>query len=393
MKLRITNFMEIVKNLFPILVLTIVPTLIIWAFFYFKVPEVNNIPLPQNGMETIVANYDGPLYLVVAKTLYDNNAIKTSFQFPLKVEYYAAHFPLFPVLIRGFAQIIKTYPYSMLLLTVISSFLALFFFNKLIRNYINEIDALWLTFVFSIMPARWLIVRSIGSPEPLFISSIIASLYYYDKKKFLLSAIWGAIATLTKSPGILLFVAFFAATVVPRLKTLATSKFETWLKSLNLKKYVLLLIPLSLLGVFYIYKLQFNNFFAYFNSGDNIHLMFPPFQIFNYSAPWVGTFWLEEIIFIYLFGGMGLMQLIKEKRSTMAWFVGIFFVSILFVSHRDLMRYALPIVPFLFIAFSKYLVTKEFKIVFALLIIPIFLFSLAFISNNVMPISNWGPLL
>lgn len=385
--------MKVVKNIFPVLLLTLIPTLVIWGVFYFKVPSVNNIPLPQNGMETIVANYDGPLYLVVAKTLYDNNAIKTNFQFPLPVEYYAAHFPLFPLLIRGLGMVSKSYPYSMLAVTVISSFLALYFFNKLIKNFVSEVDALWLTFVFAVFPARWLIVRSVGSPEPLFMAAIIASIYYYDKKKFLLAGFWGAVATLTKSPGVLLFVAYCGATVFPRLRSLALMKFGHWLTSLNIRKSALLIIPLALVGVFYLYKVQFNNFFAYFNSGDNIHLMFPPFQIFNYSAPWVGTYWIEEVIFIYLFGAMGLMQLVKEKYFTMVWFVGIFFASILFVSHRDLMRYALPIVPFLFVAFAKYLVTKEFKIAFVILIIPVFLFSLAFISNNVMPISNWGPLL
>jgi len=356
--------MKVLKNIFPILLLTIIPTLIIWIIFYFKLPQINNIPLSQ-----------------------------TNFQFPLPVEYYAAHFPLFPLLIRGLSAFTKTYPYSMLVITVISSFLALFFFNKLIKNYVNEIDSLWLTLVFAIFPARWLIVRSIGSPEPLLIASVIASIYYFDKKKFWAAGIWGAVATLTKSPGILLFFAFIGVIILPKLKTLATTKFDVWFKSLNLKKYPLLLIPLALFAVFYIYKLQFNNFFAYFNSGDNIHLMFPPFQIFNYSAPWVGTFWLEEIIFVYLFGAIGLMQLIREKHTTMAWFVGIFFASILFVAHRDLMRYVLPIVPFLYVAFAKYLKTNEFKVAFLVLVIPIFLFSLAFISNNVMPISNWGPLL
>src|SRR5581483_3680186 len=278
--------MKILKNILPILLLTLVPTLVIWAFFYFKAPEVNNIPLPQNGMETVVANYDGPLYLVVAKTWYDSSAIKANFQFNLPVEYYAAHFPLFPLLIRGFGLVTKNFPYSMLAVTLISSFFALFFFNKLIRNYVNEIDALWLTFVFSIFPARWLIVRSVGSPEPLFIASVTAAIYFWDKKRYWFSAIAGAVATMTKSPGILLFVAFSAATIVPRLKLLAISKFSNWTRSLNFRKYPVVLIPLALAGVFYIYKLQFGNFFAYFNSGDNIHLLFPPFQIFNYNAPW-----------------------------------------------------------------------------------------------------------
>ncbi len=292
------------------------------------------------------------------------------------------------------ALFISSLPYSMLAVTVISSFLALFFFHKLIRQFVeNDSDALWITAVFAIFPARWLIVRSIGSPEPLFIASIIASIYYFDKKKYWAAGIWGAIATLTKSPGILLFFAYLAAMILPRLKSLATTKFEKWLKSLDLRKYPIILIPIALLVVFWIYKLQFNNFFAYFNSGDNIHLMFPPFQIFNYQAPWVGTFWLEEIIFIYLLGALGLMELIKEKRWTMASFVGIFFTSILFVAHRDLMRYSLPLIPFLFVAFSKYMHTWQFKLAFVIIIIPTFLFALSFISGNVMPISNWGPLL
>lgn len=386
--------MKALKNILPLALLTLIPTLIIWGLFYFKVPTVDNIPLPLNGMETIVANYDGPLYLVVAKTFYDNNAIKTNFQFPLPVEYYAAHFPLFPLLIRGAGLITKNFPYSMLAVTLISSFLALFFFNKLILQYVeNDADALFLTAVFAIFPARWLIVRSIGSPEPLFIAAIIASVYYFDKKKYWYSGIWGAVAALTKSPGILLFIAYLGAIILPKLKSLATLKFEVWLKSLDLRKYPIMLIPIALFVVFWIYKIQYNNFFAYFNSGDNIHLMFPPFQIFNYSAPWVGTFWLEEVIFVYLFGALGVMELIKEKKWTMASFVTLFFSTILFVAHRDLMRYALPMVPFLFVAFSKYMKTTQFKIAFVILVIPIFLFALAFISNNVMPISNWGPLL
>ena len=101
-------------------------------------------------------------------------------------------------------------------------------------------------------------------------------------------------------------------------------------------------------------KIQFGDFFAYLNSGDNIHLFFPPFQVFNYSAPWVGTFWLEEVVYIYLFGLLGLIKLVskgkkgrgKTKYQTMAWFTGVFLFSIFFVSHRDVARYALPVFPF-----------------------------------------------
>jgi len=51
------------------------------------------------------------------------------------------------------------------------------------------------------------------------------------------------------------------------------------------------------------------------------------------------------------------------------------------------------IVPFLLVAFSDTIVKKEFKYAMLILIIPIYLFSLAYISQNVMPISDWAPFL
>lgn len=383
----------LVKRLLPIFLLTLIPTLLIWLPFFLRLKTFWTIPLPLNGMATIVANYDGPLFLVVAKTLYNQTLISQSFSFPLPTQYYAAHFPLFPLLIKLFA-IVVGYPYGMLLVTLISSFLALYFFNKLAKLYVDTQQALFLTFVFSIFPARWLIVRSVGSAEPLFIAAAVASVYYFIRKRYFAAGIWGLVAQLTKSPGILLFVAYLFAIIYPHWKNIATVSFSRWLKSLEFEKvFPLLLIPLSLIGVFLLFKVTYGDFWAYFHSGDNIHLLFPPFQIFNYSQPWVGTFWLEEIIFVYMFGAWGIIKLIQKKQDSLAWIIGIFFASTLFVSHRDLIRYSLPIVPFLLIAFSDTILKKEFRTVIIFLIIPIYLFSLAFISQNVMPISDWGPFL
>ncbi|MEK7498223.1 MAG: hypothetical protein AAB656_04890 [Patescibacteria group bacterium] len=376
---------EGIKNLLFIIALATIPVFLVWLPFFLRLSEFWNIPLPPQGMATIVANYDGPLYIVVAKTFYNIEAIKTNYQFPLPAEYYSSHFPLFPLLIRLFSYPLG-FPYAMLFVTVTSSILCLYYFHKLTNSY-------WLTFVFSILPARFLVVRSIGSPEPLFLAAIIASVFYFTKKKYWLSGIFGAMAVATKSPGILLFVAYFLYLVGPKIKDLVTKKLTNVLASVEWKTFPIFLMPLSLLSVFVLYKFIFNDFFAYFHSGDNIHLLLLPFQIFNYSAPWVGTFWLEETIFIYLFGALGLISLIKQKQNLLACVYGVFFATIIFVSHRDLLRYSLPMLPFFYVAFSKYLETKEFKIVLTFLIIPIYLFSLAFISQNVMPISDWRPFL
>ena len=379
------------KKLILIASISVLPTLFIWLPFFLRLTKVWGIPIPRDGMATIVANYDGPLFIVTAKSFYSPEIIKST-SFGLPVEYFAAHFPLFPALIKTFAGIFG-YPYSMLFVTVLSSILATYFFYRFIEDYVEKKDILWLTIVFALFPARWLIVRSVGASEPLFMAGIIASIYYFKQKKYFFAGFWGMVAQLTKSPGILLFMAYLLILLIPKLKEIATD-LKSKISFPGMKKYLSIsLIPLSLLGVFIFYKIRLNDFLAYFHSGDNIHLFFPPFQIFNYSAPWVGTFWLEEIIFVYLFGLLGLIKLIKMKEPELAWFVGIFFASVLFVSHRDLIRYSLPIVPFLLVAFSDTIVKKEFKYAMLILIIPIYLFSLAYISQNVMPISDWAPLL
>lgn len=382
-----------IKKLLIASLFSLVPTILIWLPFFLRIPVFWSIPLPTNGLETIVANYDGPLYMVVAKTLYNKPAIEANFQFPLRSEYYAAHFPLFPLLIKLFG-VITNYPYAMLIVTLLSSILALYFFQKLISDYVDKKHVIFLTFLFAILPARWLIVRSTGSADPLFVAGVIASVYYFKNKRYWFAGLWGLLATITKSPGILLFASYSIYYLVQIIVNKVKSPKSNWLQGINIKKLLpLLLIPLGLILVFIFYKITQGDFWAYFHSGDNIHLSFPPFQIFNYSAPWVGTFWLEEIIFIYAIGALGVYKLFQKKEYELASFAGTFFFMILFVAHRDLMRYFLPVVPFIFVAFSDFLVKKEFKIVLAVIIIPIYLYSLAFISQNVMPISNWAPFL
>ncbi len=364
--------------------MTIIPVFLIWAPFAARISEFWNIPLPTTGMATIVSNFDGPLYIAASKTLYNPELIGKNYQFPLTNEYYSAHFPLFPLLIRSFSTFLGS-PYAMLFITLISTIIALYYFYKHAREFLSSNNALWLTFVFSIFPARWLIVRSIGSPEPLFIAMILASTYYFSKKNYLLAGLAGMIAQMTKSPAILLFITYGLYIITPQLKNL---------KELNIKKYLpLLLMPLGVILVFTLYKITYGDFWVYFKSGDNMHLFFPPFQIFNYSAPWVGTFWLEEVIFIYLVGVLGIYNLYKEKLYLYFYFAITFFTPLLFVAHRDLMRYSLPLVPFLLLGYKDFLIKKEFKIALFVIIIPIYLYSLAFISQNTMPISNWAPFL
>lgn len=145
--------MKEVKNWFFASILGVVPTLLVWLPFYLRRPVFWSIPLPTTGMQTLVSNYDGPLYVVIAKSLYNPEVIKQFFEFPIPIEYYAAHFPLYPLLIRLFSFSQIGYLYSMLAVTVFGSILAIYFFQKFISQYISKDAALLATIFFSFFPA------------------------------------------------------------------------------------------------------------------------------------------------------------------------------------------------------------------------------------------------
>ncbi|MDO8452750.1 MAG: hypothetical protein Q7S79_03275 [bacterium] len=383
------------RNYIVLALVTLFTTFLVWLPFILRLDKFWGIELPQAGMATVVANYDGPYYIVAAKSFYDPSLIEGKFPFNLEPIYYSAHYPLYPALIRVLATVIPGlgYPYAMMLVTLGTSILAVWMFYILLRDLGLSKNALWLSSLFTFFPARWLIVHSVGSPEPLFIFCVLGAIYFFRKEKWLYAGLLGAAAQATKPPGMLLFISLALSIILSRWSSFATTRTFEWVRKLPWKAYPLLLMPLTLLGIYALYGIRYGNFLAYFNSGDNIHLQFPPFQAFNPGQAWVGTFWLEEIVCVYLLIALGLAYLIKQKETVLATFVGVFLTSLIFVAHRDIARYALPVVPFIFVAFNKFLSSTEFKWILLLLIVPVYLFSIVFIANNVTPIADWGPLL
>lgn len=370
------------RNWIVLGLISLVSSLSLWLPFSANLSNAFGVYLPPGGMKLVQANFDGPLYIVVAKSWYDFRE-GNSFEFPLPNEYYAAHFPLYPFLISLFGLLTNN-TWAMLVVTLISSIGAVWAFYYLAQKYLTHEKAFLLSMVFLFFPARYFVVRSIGSPEPLFLMFIILSLAKFVEKKYWLAAAFGTLATLTKSPGILIFAGFLT---------------YLWITKKDLGKQLknfmtILLIPLGLLSVFGLFKLQTGDFLAYFHSGDNIHLETMPFGIFNSTKPWVGTFWLEDVIWIYALGILGFIKLGEQKRVEMAAFVGIFLATIFFVSHRDISRYALPMVPFLLIALGDTIsIDKKHRWLLGILLIPIYLYALNFIAGNAMPISDWSKLL
>lgn len=372
------------KFIFPSLKISLIvfaSTFLLWLPFIFHCQSWFGLKIINSNFQYIYKNYDGPLYIVPAKTFYHPKLIdKIGIELPLSEKYFAAHFPFYPLLIRLFSSI-TGYLKSMILVNFLATLcLALCFYFIVVDLKISKKPIL-LTIIFLFLP-RFLILRSIGAPESLFMGLIILSLYFFEKKKYFLSGVGGYLASVTKSPGILLFVVYLLILAKKYLK----------IKKINRQSLFVFLIPFGLLSVFLLYWHQYGDFFAYFHSGNNIHLVFP-FSVFNFQKEWVGTGWLEDIIFYFFIYLITVLSLKNKPYQSFFYFSLVFFLAIIFVQHRDISRYSLPLWPLACIAGEEFLTSKKFLIAFFLLLPAIYLYAWNFIIYNIMPISNWQPFL
>lgn len=369
------------KRIIPyctLLLVVLTSTILAWLPFMVK-----------GEFSTIYKHFDGPLYIIPAKTGYDPETFKQIDREPTLPHnplYYSAHLPLYPLTIHVGAYVVG-YLKSMVGVTLISTILLAWFFYFMLKKLSLTKHPLLLTSLFLFLP-RFLVVRSVGSPEPLFLLFIVSSLYFFERKNYLYAGLLGGLATMTKTPGILLFPAY----VLVLVESFVIRPGRIQSKIFNLKWLFLLFIPLGLLIVFGIYYMQYNDFFAYFHSGDNIHLLFP-FSVFNSSSPWVGTAWLEDILFYFALYIATAIVLWNSKHRSFFYFTFIFLTATMLVQHRDISRYSLPLWPLACIAFEQVLTSKKTLLVGAILIAGIYMYAWNFLGSNVMPISEWLPFL
>ncbi len=378
-------------------------TFLVWLPHILALPNFLGLNF-GNGFNTIYRNFDGLEYIIISKSWYNPQVIAHLPQ-SLSASYYAAHFPGYALVMMLLALLIG-YLKSMLVVSLVFTLTACWAFYFLVRDFKLSSHPLFLSFVFLILPARWVIVHSVGSSEPMFIAFVILSLYFfmkYEQEPFkhlklkeapdksiqplILSGLFGLAAQITRPPGILLFIALGLYVTFKLLREVDLLGYQKAFGNF-VRYYPLLIIPIGLLGIFAVFANQYHDFFAYFHSGDNIHLTFPPFQVFNKGQYWVGDIWLEDIIYIFILGFLGAVTLVKRKLLPLAFFVFTYLTASTLVAHRDVSRYVLPIFPFVLIAFEKVLVSKEFKIVLAIVGLGIYLYAQNFIIQNVAPIPN-----
>ena len=275
-------FMRVnIKSYFTVIFFVLISTFFVWLPFILKINFWYGIEIPNSSTQYIYRNFDGPLYIIPAKTFYNKEAIeKIGLELAIPAKYFAAHLPLYPFLIRVFAEVFKFFGFSlayfkaMVFVNLAATVFLTLFFYFFIKNLKLSQKPLLLSFIFLFIP-KFLVVRSIGAPESMFLLLILLSIYFFEKGRYFLAGLFGGLATMTKTPGILLFFVYGLVFLEKILKT----------KKINWQWMGIFLIPLGLLTVFELYALQYGDFFAYFNTGGFVPMPYPfQFLIFEQNG-------------------------------------------------------------------------------------------------------------
>jgi Gpi18-like mannosyltransferase len=326
-----------------------------------------------------VKNWDGPNFLVVAKSLYDPQIIKKLLFISQDSKYFAAHFPLFPLILRLITPIFGWF-YSGFVLNLFFGFLTNLLFYQLAKKYTKK--PLFLTFVFTVFPARYWIVRSVISPETMMLFFILLSLWMWEEKRYVSSSVAGAVGVLTKFQTIFLFPAFVA------------TEIEQWYKEKKMPPlYTLsaLLIPLSYVALSIFFLVQFGDFNAYLHAERNNNLfIYFPFGQFNHNNTWIGTAWLEDIVFYIVAMAVLIFTLFKSKQRLWFYFTLFYAVFLFFLPHRDIARYAMQLQPLFLLTFAHFFTSKPFKYGLILSMPALYFYAINFIMTNQAPIEDWS---
>lgn len=366
------------RTLGLVIIISVIPVLLIYLPFMLHMPSFWGIPLKLSGMQQIFANWDGPNYVINSITLYDPGEIAKRAFLDRPNEYYAAHFPLYSLLIRSFGAFFG-YFWSAIVVQLLSGILLNIVFYYWVKPHTKH--PLWLTFAFTLFPPRYLILRAVIAPELLLVACVIGALYFW-KDKPLVSGVCAFVATLIKFQS-LVFVPVYALLIAEKL----------WHKEkVHWQMFVSAVFPIAGYAlVAFWYYLAFGDWNVYFRAQEIVGMgMSIPFAMFNYAQKWVATGWMETtaLYFIAMF-----ILLVKISRGFpriyfwfTLWYIGLMSV----IPQVDIMRLAMPLAPIFFLAFHEALSSNYFKYGLILSFPLLYLHTINFIMTNQAPIADWG---
>ena len=331
-------------------------------------------------MNAIYRHWDGPHYVYLAKTLYDVPVDHPFVPYKLTPSYYAAHLPLYPLLIRVMSWLtLGHFLPAMLLATLVSSVAAALLFHAVLERYALVRSPLWTAVLFAFLPPRWVIYHSVGASEPLFLALVfLAFLAYADNRTGLLIAAI-VMASLTRIFGVLLVPAFMVS---------------AWLDRRHRQAVLLVFGVLGVAALFAWHYVHYGDALAYFtrNIGESGHVRTTPLLTFRSVVGAGNAHEAEYLLGFYLLYGIGTFA-IARHRPLFLYSLAFFALNV-FIFHFDISRMFLPIAPFaLLVAYDEALSLPHMRSVLALVIAVDYAYAWGMIPNNIVSVKVFDDLL
>lgn len=233
------------------------------------------------------ANFDGIHYLLIAKQGYS--------------QWEQAFFPLYPLFIKGLSFFIQNYLVAALLISHTSFGVGFLFFQKLLKKWgIKNTTSLLLLLAF---PTSFFF--GVIYTEGLFFMLFILSLYFLNKKNYVMASIFAILSSFTRLIGIFLVIPFFFFLIAEKEITIK------YIVQCVYKHFVLLASPFIGLAVYMGY--------LFYTTGDPL--------FFFHSQPVFGAnrsthlILLPQVYFRYL-------KIIVTANHNFQWYLSLFEISI-----------------------------------------------------------------
>jgi hypothetical protein len=329
------------------------------------------LSLASGSVFTLFGYWDGPNYVYIARTWYSipgDNPWTISLRYP--PSYFACHFPGFPLVIRLFTFLtFGCYWTGDLLAILFCSLASLFVFRRLliVYNATKYVRETCLLFIF--LPVRFVIYRSVGASEPLYVSYCYLALICYRTNNFflLLPALLGA--SMTRIEGVSI-VGTIGLCYLLRLHF-----FGVFVTALSLVAPAL---------IFCMHKWKFGNWLAYFafNQQGMGLLKLPPFHKVVSLAKCGELVHSMPTVYLLSVFGTGLIVVMKVAFP-LGIFATVYFFFCAVITHIDVWRYSLPgLVLVVLIEFDAIWGSKQFRTNWYMLATPYALVVALYVTGN-----------
>jgi hypothetical protein len=320
-------------------------------------------------MSDVYRFWDAPNYLTIARTLYDVRPDNPLLAYVHTTRYFFVHLPMYPLTVRWLSFI--GYEPALLLVSLLATCIATLLFYRLCRDVWKVASPGFLTLVFLFLPPRWLLYRSTGSTEAVYIALTLAAIFLFERSHVARASVAGALATLTRISGLMLAPAFGMVLLLRRER---------------LRRFAwLFLIPAALAAYFWFCSTRTGNFLEYFSQHGDKMAAFVPFgflpELFR-----KGLYHQAEFhILLALAYAVGTSRL--RPFPVIFWYCAFELALHLFISTEDWSRYFLAMAPFaLVVGFRDVIDTRAFRWIF----VPYVAVALVY-CWNVIPLNGCRP--